>query len=70
MPEQFYRVMHEGIGQNGELLYPAMPFQDYTKVTRADSDAIFAYLKSVPPVNQPARFTGRWRRSSMTACNI
>jgi mono/diheme cytochrome c family protein len=27
-----------------------MPFASYTKVTREDSDAIFAYLRSVPPV--------------------
>lgn len=51
--DEFYRVMHEGIGKDGELLYPAMPFQDYTQVTRADSDAIFAYLKSVPAVDRP-----------------
>jgi mono/diheme cytochrome c family protein len=32
-----------------------MPFASYTKVTRADSDAIFAYLMSVPPVRQENR---------------
>ena len=32
-----------------------MPFASYTKVTRADSDAIFAYLRSIPPVKQPNR---------------
>jgi mono/diheme cytochrome c family protein len=32
-----------------------MPFASYTKVTRADSDAIFAYLKTIPPVNQKNR---------------
>jgi mono/diheme cytochrome c family protein len=32
-----------------------MPFASYTKVTRDDSDAIFAYLKSIPPVNQKNR---------------
>jgi mono/diheme cytochrome c family protein len=32
------------------LLYPAMPFASYTKVTRADSDAIYAYLMSITPV--------------------
>ncbi len=52
-PDQFYRVMHDGVMPNGELLYPAMPFQAYTKVTRDDSDAIFAYLMSVPPVALP-----------------
>ena len=48
--DEFYRMMHTGIGRDGTLLYPAMPFASYTKVTRADSDAIFAYIQSVPPV--------------------
>ena len=51
----FYATMHAGRMPDGGLLYPAMPFGDYTKVTRADSDAIFAYLRSVPPVSEPNR---------------
>ena len=47
--------MHDGRFPDGGLIYPAMPFGSYTKVTRADSDAIFAYLRSVPPVHQPNR---------------
>jgi mono/diheme cytochrome c family protein len=53
--DDFYRMMHTGVSKNGALLYPAMPFASYTKVTRADSDAIYAYLMSVPPVKQPNR---------------
>lgn len=53
--DQFYGMMHTGRSPDGGLLYPAMPFGSYTKVTRQDSDAIFAYLKSVPPVRQPNR---------------
>src|SRR5439155_22576735 len=53
--DEFYRMMHTGISRDGSLLYPAMPFASYTKVTRADSDAIFAYLMSVPPVRQENR---------------
>src|SRR5271165_172759 len=54
-PDQFYGTMHTGRFPDGGLLYPAMPFGSYTKVTREDSDAIFAYLRSVPPVHQPDR---------------
>jgi mono/diheme cytochrome c family protein len=50
--DDFYRMMHTGVSPSGALLYPAMPFASYTKVTRADSDAIFAYLQSVTPVHQ------------------
>lgn len=53
--DEFYRMMHTGISKSGQLLYPAMPFANYTKVTRADSDAIYAYLMSVRPVKQPNR---------------
>ncbi len=53
--DEFYRMMHTGISRDGTLLYPAMPFASYTKVTRADSDAIYAYLMSVPPVRQKNR---------------
>lgn len=50
--DEFYRMMHTGISRDGKLLYPAMPFASYTQVTRGDSDAIFAYLMSNPPVKQ------------------
>ena len=53
--DQFYAVLHTGRFPDGGLLYPAMPFGSYTKVTRADSDAIFAYLRSVPAVHQADR---------------
>ncbi len=53
--DEFYRMMHSGISRDGALLYPAMPFASYTKVTREDSDAIYAYLMSLPPVKQKNR---------------
>ena len=49
-PDEFYRAMHEGIGRRGENLYPAFPYQWFTRVSRADTDAILAYLKTTPPV--------------------
>lgn len=53
--DDFYRMMHEGVSKDGTLLYPAMPFANYTNVTREDSDAIYAYLMSVPPVHRENR---------------
>jgi len=53
--DQFYRVLHEGIGKNGEHLYPAMPYPWYTKVTRDDVLAIKAYLFSLAPVHAPRK---------------
>jgi mono/diheme cytochrome c family protein len=51
----FYATMHEGRMPDGGLIYPAMPFASYTKVTREDCDAIFAYLRSVAPVAKASR---------------
>lgn len=51
----FWQAMHNGKSKDGSLLYPAFPYTNYTKVTRADSDAIFAYLQTLPAVSQPNR---------------
>jgi mono/diheme cytochrome c family protein len=48
--DDFYRMLHTGRSRDGKLLYPAMPFPAYTKITRADSDALFAYLSSLKPL--------------------
>jgi len=44
------RAMHEGRRPGGNFLYPAFPYPYYTKVTRADVDAIYAYLHTLEPV--------------------
>ncbi|MBG6071558.1 MULTISPECIES: cytochrome c [unclassified Polaromonas] len=54
-PAHFWRAMHNGRSKSGRLLYPAFPYTSYTQVTREDSDAIFAFLRSQPAVNQPNR---------------
>ncbi len=48
--DDFWRTMHDGRSRDGSFLYPAMPYTNYTKVTRADSDAIYAYVMSLAPV--------------------
>jgi mono/diheme cytochrome c family protein len=49
----FWRAMHNGRSKDGRLLYPAFPYPNFTQVTREDSDAIYAYLRSVPPAAEP-----------------
>ncbi|RZI79657.1 MAG: c-type cytochrome, partial [Rubrivivax sp.] len=51
----FWRALHHGRSRDGRLLYPAFPYPNYTRVTRQDSDALFAYLRSLPAVAQPNR---------------
>ena len=49
----FWRAMHNGRSKDGRLLYPAFPYPNFTQVTREDSDAIYAYLRSVPAAPVP-----------------
>lgn len=52
--EEFYRALHDGVAPD-KALYPAMPYTSYRQMTRADSDAIYAYLMSVKPAAVPNR---------------
>jgi mono/diheme cytochrome c family protein len=49
--DQFYRILHNGVGQHGEYIYPVMSFTSYTKMTRPDVLAVKAYLDSLKPVH-------------------
>ena len=56
--EDFWKALHEGKSRDGRPLYPAFPYTEYTKITREDSDAIFAHLQSLAPIaqqNPPSR---------------
>ena len=53
--DDFWRAMHNGRSRDGRLLYPAFPYPNYTRLVRADSDAMLAYLKSLPPVARKSR---------------
>ena len=48
----FWQAMHHGRSKDGRLLYPAFPYTEYTRITRDDTDAMFAYLLSVQAVQQ------------------
>ena len=51
----FWHALHNGYSKDGTLLYPTFPYTNYTRVSRADSDAIFAYLHTIAPVSQANR---------------
>jgi mono/diheme cytochrome c family protein len=54
--DDFYRALHEGKSRKVGHLYPAFPYPHFTKITRTDSDALYAFLRTVPPVrNDPKR---------------
>ncbi|MDP3169645.1 MAG: cytochrome c, partial [Polaromonas sp.] len=67
----FWRAMHNGRSKDGRLLYPAFPYPNYTQVTREDSDALFAYLRSLPVVEQmPTAHTLRFPYDSQAALAV
>ena len=49
--DEFRRAVQEGIGRDGDLLYPAMPYPAYAKVAPDDVLAIRAYLATVEPAS-------------------
>jgi len=48
--DDFAMAMHEGMAPGGRHLYPAFPYPWFTRISRADSDALYAFLRTVPPV--------------------
>ncbi|HYZ31974.1 MAG TPA: cytochrome c, partial [Crenalkalicoccus sp.] len=66
-PAEFWNAVHDGVGRNGEDLYPVMPFTSYTGMTREDADAIFAYLRTVPAVDAPDQPNGLYFPFSIRA---
>lgn len=53
--DDFWRALHLGQSRDGRLLVPAHPITNTTLVTRADADALHAWLQAQPPVAAPRR---------------
>jgi hypothetical protein len=68
--DDFWNALHNGKSRDGRLLYPAFPYPNYTKVTRDDADALFAFCAacrrrasrtSRTPCASPTTARRRWR---------
>jgi mono/diheme cytochrome c family protein len=67
--DDFWRAMHEGRSRDGRALTPAFPYNEFTRITRADADAIHTWLRSLPPVrapNRPNALRFPWNQPLMT----
>ena len=53
--DDFWRALHNGKSKDGSFLYPAFPYPNYTRMVRADSDALYAYFQTIKPVRQQNR---------------
>jgi mono/diheme cytochrome c family protein len=52
---EFHRAVRDGVAADGRHLYPAMPYVSYRALTADDTDAIYAWLMSRPPIRQENR---------------
>lgn len=53
--EAFRKAMREGISRDGHHLYPAFPFDHFTKMTDQDLNDLYAYLMTRPATLQRPR---------------
>ena len=51
----FRRAMHQGVARNGSHLFPAFPYDHFTKLTDADVSALYAYMMTRRAVEAPAK---------------
>ena len=54
----FARAMREGVARDGSHLFPAFPYNHFTKLADDDVRALYAYFMTRPPVHAPARTNG------------
>ncbi|MBI3329576.1 MAG: cytochrome c [Nitrospinae bacterium] len=48
--QDFLKVLRTGIRKNGAAVLPPMPWEYLTQLTDEDLKAMFAYLRSIPPL--------------------
>ncbi len=65
--EQFDAAVRRGLRPDGQHLYPAFPYTNFTKINDADLHALYDYFMSLRPVSARAKandmrfpFSQRW----------
>ena len=53
--EAFRRAMREGVARDGTHLYPAFPYDHFTRLTDGDISALYAFLMTREPAAQANR---------------
>jgi mono/diheme cytochrome c family protein len=66
--DDFWRAMHHGQSRDGRWLNPAFPYTNFRHITRADSDALYAFFKGLEPVEAiPPPHDLRWPFNTQVA---
>ncbi len=53
--EAFTRALRAGVSRDGHLLYPAFPYDHYTRLSQADIHALYAWFMTRSALDAPAR---------------
>jgi mono/diheme cytochrome c family protein len=56
--DAFRRAMREGVSRDGSHLFPAFPYDHFTRLSDADIAALYAFFMTRAPVSAPARKSG------------
>jgi len=51
----FRRALRHGRSRDGRILAPAFPYENYSRLSNTDADALFAWLRTLPAVAQANR---------------
>ena len=54
----FARAMRHGVARDGSLLFPAFPYDHFTKLSDGDVQALYAFFMTRAPVRAPAHANG------------
>lgn len=53
--QAFTRALRAGVSRDGHLLYPAFPYDHYTRLRQDDIHALYAWFMTRTPLDAPAR---------------
>jgi mono/diheme cytochrome c family protein len=55
--KEILRAMTQGINNNGDTLFPMMPYYDFNRLSKNDLSSIIAYIRTIKPIKNrvPAR---------------
>lgn len=54
---EILRAFREGIGRDGRVLFPLMPYEEFRNMSDEDADSIVAYMRTIPPVKRKQEIT-------------
>lgn len=51
----FTRAMRQGLSPSGHNYFPSFPYTSFTKITDDDLKALWAYMRTLKPIDRPSR---------------